>query len=90
MSYDEKKIIKQSLIIAKRNGSQLRRMKFVTHNVFLVLIEPNGKLLFLGDKGPEKNNKKFAQYNKSFMETIGAAIPMESMSVSHSTNYSCK
>ena len=55
---------KNNLIIAKRNGSQLRRMKLVTHNVFQVLIEPNGKLLFLGDKGPGKNKKKFAQYNK--------------------------
>ena len=60
----KKKIIKKILIIAKQNDSQLHHMKLVTHNVFQVLIEPNGKLLFLGDKGPGKNKKKFAQYNK--------------------------
>ena len=59
-----KKNNQKILIIAKRNDSQLHHKKLVTHNVFQVLIEPNGKLLFLGDEGPGKNKKKFAQYNK--------------------------
>ena len=81
----KKKIIKKILIIAKQNDSQLHHMKLVTHNDFQVSIEPNGKLLFLGDKGPGKNKKKFAQYN---IKAIRAAIPMESMSASPSTYYS--
>ena len=68
-------------------------MKLVTHNVFLVSIEPTGKLLFLGDKGPEKNNNKFEQYYESSGGIVVRALTfhqcgLESMSASHLANYS--